>query len=59
MRKEIDRSLAEITKTQAKLDNESFVARAPAAVVDQERARLGEFTLTVARLQDQLAALGP
>ncbi len=59
LRKEMDRCLAEVTKIQAKLGNESFVARAPAAVVDQERARLSEFTLTVARLQDQLAALGP
>ena len=57
--KEILRLSGEITKANAKLLNESFVARAPAAVVDQERARLAEFTATLARLKDQLARFGP
>ena len=55
--KEIARLQAEITKAQAKLGNESFVARAPAQVVAQERQRIADFTATVARLQDQLAGL--
>jgi len=55
--KEIARLDGEITKAHAKLGNESFVARAPAAVVEQERARLADFTQTVARLKDQLARL--
>ncbi len=59
LRKEIERLQGEAIKAEAKLGNASFVARAPAAVVDQERARLGDFMLTVARLQGQLAALGP
>ena len=37
--KEIARLEAEVGKASAKLGNESFVARAPAAVVEQERAR--------------------
>ncbi len=56
--KEIDRLKGEITKADAKLGNESFVARAPAAVVDQERARLADFKQALARLQDQQARLG-
>jgi valyl-tRNA synthetase len=55
--KEITRLQGEIVKAQAKLGNESFVARAPAAVVEQEKARVAEFSATVARLQDQAARL--
>ena len=51
--KEIARLQAEIAKAQGKLDNQSFVARAPAAVVVQEQQRVAEFTAAVTRLQDQ------
>ena len=55
--KEIIRLDGEITKTHAKLGNEGFVARAPAAVVEQERARLADFSLTLVRLRAQAAQL--
>ena len=55
--KEIARLAVEITKAHAKLGNESFVGRAPAAVVAQERARVAEFSQTLARLQDQASQL--
>ena len=55
--KEATRLRGEITKAQAKLSNESFVARAPAAVVAQERARIDEFSQTLQRLREQLARL--
>ncbi len=55
--KEIDRIDGEVTKANAKLGNESFVGRAPAAVVDQERKRLADFAATVSRLRDQRARL--
>jgi valyl-tRNA synthetase len=57
--KEIARLQGEITKAHGKLGNESFVARAPAAVVAQEKQRVADFTATVARLQDQLGRLAP
>jgi valyl-tRNA synthetase len=57
--KEIARLEGEVTKAMAKLSNESFVARAPAAVVAQERLRIAEFTSTRDRLRDQLARLDP
>ncbi|MEK6668398.1 MAG: valine--tRNA ligase [Pseudomonadota bacterium] len=55
--KEITRLQGEITKAQAKLGNESFVARAPAAVVEQEKARVADFAATLERLQGQLQRL--
>jgi valyl-tRNA synthetase len=55
--KEISRMEAELAKTHAKLANESFVARAPAAVVDQEKKRMEEFSATLAQLQTQRAKL--
>jgi valyl-tRNA synthetase len=57
--KEIARLQGEITKADAKLGNDSFVARAPAAVVEQERARLADFRQALARLQDQRGRLLP
>jgi valyl-tRNA synthetase len=51
--KEIERYRSEIAKAQGKLANQSFVARAPAAVVEQERQRLAEFNQALGRLQHQ------
>ena len=55
--KELEKITKEITKSQAKLGNASFVDRAPAAVVDQERARLTEWEGRKAQLEAMLAAL--
>ena len=55
--KEIARLQGEITKANSKLGNESFVARAPAAVVEQEKARLAEFSASLEKLQAQLSKL--
>ncbi len=51
--KEITRVQAEISKASSKLNTESFVARAPAAVVDQEKQRLADFSNTLIQLQSQ------
>ena len=56
--KEIARIDGEIVKAEKKLATESFVARAPANVVAQERERLVGFTDLVAKLRNQLARLG-
>jgi valyl-tRNA synthetase len=56
--KEIARIEGEIVKVHAKLDNESFVARAPAQVVAQEKERLTNFSATVEKLKEQLVKLG-
>ncbi len=55
--KEVARLEAEINKANAKLNNESFVARAPAEVVAQEKARVAEFSANLEKLLGQLAKL--
>jgi valyl-tRNA synthetase len=55
--KEIARLEGEITKANAKLSNESFVARAPAQVVAQEKERLLSFGATLDKLREQFAKL--
>jgi valyl-tRNA synthetase len=56
--KEVARLEAEIIKANSKLNNESFVVRAPAAVVEQEKARVADFSATLEKLHSQLAKLG-
>jgi len=55
--KEIARLEGEIAKANGKLSSESFVARAPAAVVAQEKERVATFGATLAKMQEQLAKL--
>jgi len=52
--KELARVSGEIEKARTKLGSESFVSRAPAPVVQQERARLNDFVELAAKLQAQL-----
>jgi valyl-tRNA synthetase len=55
--KELERAEADATRRQAKLANENFVSRAPAAVVQTERDQLQASQATAAKLREQLAAL--
>ncbi|MHC2996893.1 valine--tRNA ligase [Tepidiphilus sp. HLB4] len=55
--KEIERLRAEIAKAKKKLENPSFVERAPAEVVAQERERIERFSATLAQLEPQLARI--
>ncbi|WP_284214011.1 valine--tRNA ligase [Comamonas jiangduensis] len=56
--KEAKRLEGEIAKANGKLNNEAFCAKAPAAVLEQERKRVADFGATLARIQEQLARLG-
>ena len=56
--KELKRIAGEIAKCEGKLGSETFVANAPAAVVETERARLADWTRQHAALQAQRAKLG-
>ncbi len=55
--KEIARLQQAIEATARKLDNESFVARAPKEVVEKEREKLASFRTTIEKLQANLAHL--
>ena len=55
--KEIERLEGEIAKAKAKLGNASFVERAPAKVVEQERQRLAGFESSAQKLKQQLQKL--
>jgi valyl-tRNA synthetase len=55
--REIARLEGEIAKASARLANVSFVARAPAQIVAQERERLAGFQATLERLKPQLERL--
>ncbi|MFK3741147.1 valine--tRNA ligase [Massilia sp. TN1-12] len=57
LKKEIARIEGEIAKANGKLSSESFVARAPAAVVAQERERVENFSATLVKLNEQFAKL--
>ncbi|MGD9600437.1 MAG: valine--tRNA ligase [Gammaproteobacteria bacterium] len=55
--KELTRLRQDLERTEAKLANESFVAKAPAAIVDKERKRIDDNRDQIARLEQQLAHL--
>ena len=56
-RKEIDKVEKEITKSKGKLSSPNFADKAPAAVVEQERARLQEWTTKLEQLRQMLESL--
>ena len=55
---ELARAEGDIARTEGKLSNESFVAKAPAAVVEAERQKLEKFRATRDSLIAELAKLG-
>jgi len=55
--KEVARLEGEIGKANGKLSNEAFVAKAPPAVIEQERKRVADFEATMSKMKAQLAQL--
>ncbi|MCW5654323.1 valine--tRNA ligase [Hydrogenophaga sp.] len=55
--KEATRLETEIAKANSKLSNEAFVAKAPPAVIEQEKKRVADFSATLVKVRDQLQRL--
>jgi valyl-tRNA synthetase len=55
--KEAARLEGEIAKANGKLSNEAFVAKAPPAVIEQEKKRVADFGATLTKVREQLARL--
>jgi valyl-tRNA synthetase len=51
--KELDRLTAERGRLAGKLSNDNFVARAPADVVDKERAKLADIETSISSITVQ------
>jgi valyl-tRNA synthetase len=58
LEKEISEARSALDRSKAKLANAEFVSKAPAAVVDKERARVDELESALAELDLRRAALG-
>jgi valyl-tRNA synthetase len=57
LERETDKCRSEIAKVDAKLANQSFVAKAPPEVVEENRERKADFEATIAKLQAALKRL--
>ena len=55
--KEVARLEGEISKAHGKLSNEAFVAKAPPAVIEQERKRVADFEAALSKMKAQLLQL--
>jgi valyl-tRNA synthetase len=55
--KELDKKRADLQRTEGKLGNASFVDKAPAAVVDKERAKADDLRYAISQLEGQLAKI--
>ncbi len=56
--KEVERVAADLDRIEKKLGNESFTGKAPAEVVNREKARRDELSEMLAKLRESLAKLG-
>ena len=57
LNKEIDKLNKELQRLNGKLGNEKFVANAPTAVVEKEKAKLADAETALGKLQQQLEAI--
>ncbi|WP_351124807.1 valine--tRNA ligase [Shewanella sp. T24-MNA-CIBAN-0130] len=51
--KQLEKLAQEITRIEGKLSNQGFVAKAPAAVIDKERAKMADLTRDIEKLNEQ------
>ncbi|WP_044470746.1 valine--tRNA ligase [Mannheimia massilioguelmaensis] len=53
LNKEIDKMIGEVKRIEGKLNNESFVAKAPEAVINKEREKMQEYQDSLEKLRNQ------
>ena len=53
LNKAIEKLTKDVARTQGKLSNEKFVGKAPAEVINKEKAKLAEAESTLAKLNEQ------
>ncbi len=57
LEKEKQTAISEIERVEKKLSNESFVAKAPAAVIDGEKAKKAKYTEMLSNIEEMIAKL--
>ena len=57
LEKERQTALSEIDRVNKKLSNESFVAKAPAAVIDGEKAKLAKYSEMLSNIEEMISKL--
>ena len=57
LNREIDKLSKDLSRSEAKLKNRSFVERAPKEVVQKEQTRVEEFEAAIEKLKEQLEIL--
>ena len=57
LEKEVERLNSEIARSEGMLKNERFVSKAPAAKVEEEKAKLAKYTQMLEQVKTQLTAL--
>ena len=55
--KDINKLVKEVARFESKLNNEKFIGKAPAAVVEKEKAKLADAIDARSRLEEQMAAI--
>ena len=55
--KEIERMNGEVARAQGTLSNEKFVSKAPAAKIEEEKAKLAKYTQMMDQVKERLAQL--
>lgn len=55
--KAADKLQGDVKRTQGKLSNENFVSKAPAAVIDKEKAKLADAEMQLKKIQEQVDAI--
>ncbi|MGL4369399.1 MAG: class I tRNA ligase family protein [Spirochaetota bacterium] len=58
LQKELGKAEADMARVQGKLGNENFVSKAPADVIEKEKAKMDELSSVCEKLKESIAKLG-